>query len=76
MPNLNGPKQNFDNLISQIIIEALTDDSEYLESDGAKFWLDLIDVDERRIQNALNFRIENGENVIANKRYIMERLDS
>ena len=68
-------KENFDNFISQIIIEALVDDAEYLESDGAKFWLDLIDVDERRIQNALNFRIENGQNVIADRRYIMERLD-
>ena len=65
---------NFNNLIVQVIAEGLNDDSEYLESDGGKFWLDLGNIDERRINNALNFKMDNSDSKLIDTRYIMERL--
>ena len=70
---------NYENLIAQIIIETLADDKnpepDYLQSEDGKFWLDLISVDERRITNAINFRMDNEQDLVADRRYIMERLD-
>ena len=65
---------NFNNLIVQVITEGLSDDSEYLETDGGKFWLDLGNIDERRINNALNFKMDNSDSKLIDTRYIMERL--
>ena len=65
---------NFDNLIVQVIAEALNDDSDYLNTDDGKFWLDLANIDERRINNALNFKMDNSDSKLVDTRYIMERL--
>ncbi len=67
---------NFNNLIVQVIVGALDDDSEYLETDGGKFWLDLGNINERRINNALNFKMDDMDDSdkLIDTRYIMERL--
>ena len=65
---------NFNNLIVQVIAEALNDDSEYLETDDGKFWLDLGNINERRINNALNFKMDDSDSKLVDTRYIMERL--
>ena len=65
-------KANHENLIAQIIVEALNDSEEenYLESDGGKFWMDVADIADRRVKNALV--ATNGE--IRNRRFIPESL--
>jgi hypothetical protein len=65
-------KNNHENLIAQIIIEALNDSEEenYLESNGGKFWLTLADIEPRRLENALI----DTEGSVNDRRYIMETL--
>ena len=65
-------QNNYENLMAQIIIEALNDSEEedYLESDGAKFWLGLADVEPRRVKEAL----VDTKGVVNDRRYIMETL--
>ena len=65
-------KNSHENLIAQIIVEALNDSEEenYLESDGAKFWMNLADIEPRRLENALI----DTEGLVNDRRYIMETL--
>lgn len=65
-------KNNYENLMAQIIVEALNDSEEenYLESDGAKFWMNLADIEPRRLENALI----DTEGLVNDRRYIMETL--
>ena len=66
-PNL---KRNVDNLVCQIILDAISDNPNYLETDDGKYWLDALDVNPRRLLEAIKTRKKTKprvENVVKNR---------
>ncbi len=65
-------KNQHDNLVCQIILHAIMADGvAYLDTDDAKYWLELIDMDANVLREAL--AVTGGK--INDIRYINERLD-